>query len=509
MHEKIVLLGVGLAFSVQFATAQSVISQSQSCPTIIAGHVEGKETPTLIGKLDFPEGSTCLVALILGDKQSLSVSLPQLEAAFQQAGSNVGTGGSTNLVSKGATAKVLSAAAEYGALTETASNQTVTLTSTLGGLPVLLGQKGVIHVCSSISRNGCIGVSTVNVLNRFSYGLVFDTTQNSPVATGTVTGASTATTAQEATFTANTHTLNSVTAKAVLLDGQAPSQDSIKDALTKATKETDIDTMANALTSARQTLERHCSGGTEFKKWQEDTLKKLEATKGGQAAEDVWKNSAASLIDALKQDCPNDYLKDAHDYDTAFGSFLLANNTFYQNLRAAPQLSLEYDYNSPANQPTTSTVRLIAQINKNWLTGSLNAAGSFYNSTPSSVPNAGVVRDFQVSGELAYNFNRLKSSSFLGDSTGSVAYYYQDQTSPAILNATPSIITGLPSSATQVFAHRGVINVAQAKFSFIPRSLPISLPVSVTWSNRTELVTHSLWRGQIGFSYNFDSAFNK
>ena len=118
------------------------------------------------------------------------------------------------------------------------------------------------------------------------------------------------------------------------------------------------------------------------------------------------------------------------------------------------------------------------------------------------------MRDFQIAGEAAYDFNQLKSTALLGDSTFSFAYYYQDQTSPAIFSAIPSIITGLPSTATQVFAKRGVINIAQAKFAFIPRNSSINIPVSATWSNRTELVTNSVWRGQVGISYNFDSLFS-
>src|SRR6476620_8376430 len=41
----------------------------------------------------------------------------------KQSGASSGTGGSTNLVSKGTTAKILSVAAEYGALTETVNKQ--------------------------------------------------------------------------------------------------------------------------------------------------------------------------------------------------------------------------------------------------------------------------------------------------------------------------------------------------------------------------------------------------
>jgi hypothetical protein len=107
----------------------------------------------------------------------------------------------------------------------------------------------------------------------------------------------------------------------------------------------------------------------------------------------------------------------------------------------------------------------------------------------------------------------MKKSSILGHSTATAAFYFQDQTSPAILNVTPGqpasgvTITGLPSTATQVYAQKGKIGIGQGKFTYSPGSSSISIPISVTWSNRTELVTNSIWRGQVGISYDFDSLF--
>jgi hypothetical protein len=36
-----------------------------------------------------------------------------------------------------------------------------------------------------------------------------------------------------------------------------------------------------------------------------------------------------------------------------------------------------------------------------------------------------------------------------------------------------------------VFAQRGVVNLAQMKFNFIPGKGSNNIPLSVTWSNRT------------------------
>ena len=67
----------------------------------------------------------------------------------------------------------------------------------------------------------------------------------------------------------------------------------------------------------------------------------------------------------------------------------------------------------------------------------------------------------------------------------------------------------LPSNASQVFAQRGVIQLVQGKFTFIPGKGSISLPIAFTRSNRTELVTQPIWRSQIGISYDFDSLFGE
>jgi hypothetical protein len=105
----------------------------------------------------------------------------------------------------------------------------------------------------------------------------------------------------------------------------------------------------------------------------------------------------------------------------------------------------------------------------------------------------------------------------LNSSLLSMAYYFQDQTSPAILNVTPSSplsgisFTGLSSSATQVFTQTGHIHLGQVKLTLGNSSSGFSLPISVTASNRTELVVNNKIsiRPQIGISYSFDSLLSK
>jgi hypothetical protein len=101
----------------------------------------------------------------------------------------------------------------------------------------------------------------------------------------------------------------------------------------------------------------------------------------------------------------------------------------------------------------------------------------------------------------------------LGAASISASYYFQHQNSPAILNLTPGTplpgitFIGLPANATEAFAKKGDLHLAQVRLQLGQGS--VRFPVSVSYSNRTELVTKPVWRGQIGISYDFDALFAK
>ena len=54
---------------------------------------------------------------------------------------------------------------------------------------------------------------------------------------------------------------------------------------------------------------------------------------------------------------------------------------------------------------------------------------------------------------------------------------------------------------------RGHIGVFQAKLEFPTANNSMRIPLSLTVSNRTELIKESEVRGQIGVSFNLDSLF--
>jgi hypothetical protein len=209
----------------------------------------------------------------------------------------------------------------------------------------------------------------------------------------------------------------------------------------------------------------------------------------------------------------HDLIQATLDYSGSVASVADAERTLYNQVAwEKPILTFEYDCNTPSNQPTNSAFGLIwGQSLKRWkMTG--NAAGSIYNPTPSiSIPGSGRLRDIRVAIEADHNPYQLSNSL---TTAFSAAYYFQDQTSPAILNVTPSSpipgasFTGLSSSATQVFTQKGTIHRAIKDHAGGQIQFRMEDSIAITGSNCSELITKPTIGAQVGISYDFDSLFS-
>jgi hypothetical protein len=159
---------------------------------------------------------------------------------------------------------------------------------------------------------------------------------------------------------------------------------------------------------------------------------------------------------------------------------------------------------SPSSAPTSAT--------PSW-TVSASGGADIYSDEPSStIPAASRLRDVQAGAEVARVWHISEHTintpaladllSKMGDLSLVGAYYYQDQTSPSILNGPPSSITfnGLPTTASQVFATRGPINVGQVRLGF-GTGTNLRFPVAVSYSNRSDLIVHPFVGVQFGVSY--------
>lgn len=213
----------------------------------------------------------------------------------------------------------------------------------------------------------------------------------------------------------------------------------------------------------------------------------------------------------------HDILQSSHMYDAVVDSLNDYNQKMIElrNSEKNPVLTFEYDWSRPQNQPTNSTLKVI--LSKNVLdklkqntvwTITANGAVSLYDAQPAStIPGASHLRDAQAGAEVDRILPKLPK---IGQTTLSLAYYFQRQESPSILNVTPGspitgiTFTGLPANASQVFAQKGDIHLAQLKWA-LGTGKNVRFPFAFSYSNRTDLIQKPDWRGQFGISYDFSS----
>src|ERR1700723_2371362 len=499
-------------------------------------------------------------------------ALLQKSSATVQTGAPASSNGTTSAVSQPNT-PLTSLASEYGGITSSTSNQTMTLQTTLDGIPSALVGHGIVPYCWSpiVTIPHCLGQKDLQILNRFGFGVTANTSTASQNVSGTAS-ASQGTT-QQATLQkvgSTAPSFSSAFPKIALIRGKYKLPD-------KGPPGQPTDDAQEALNAAlRGPLNRADPTSNppnlqpdvwrNFDCWQTCILRRFtkDNLSNSAAAKSYFNKYYKQIVGILFNGDPPNCSDSAPEISTlpdpgtlaaekpqktlinAVDTYIASASIFEAQLgqmlraAAAPALSFEYDFNKPLNQPTTSTIKLIgsesfgpkicgkktpqdssgsadsgAKTAINRYTATLNVAGNFYNSTPSAVPGAGAFRDFQAGTEFDVGFCTTSKNwiaSFLGNSTLGTTYYYQDQVSPSILNVTPGApvsgitIVGLSPSTSTVFAKKGPITFVQLKYG-LGVGKNVKFPIAISWSNRTDLITHSLWSAQFGVSYDFSSLF--
>jgi len=470
----------------------------------------------------------------------------------KQAGASTGSGGGTNLASKGTSAKILSVAAEYGALTETVNQQVVTVQGSLDGPFALAVRKNLIPYCLETSKHdkGCVGAPLYSVLRRVSYGVSFNTNSNNQTVSGTASGQPDGA-AQPVTFTASSKQITSWNARVVLWNARdnvskdfqkswdtalqptgTPAQSSTAGDNTKGAAKSDSSTTAADGSTAASTAELNAAAKATIKpledliasaqlpkdqydSWYNASVQALRGVnlQMASAVNEVWRARVDLFLDMVEKSNPK-ITEAAIAFIQAMSRYDFEQRAFVEAIANKPVATLEYTDNRPVGQDSTSSVRII--FDKGFKSGaSLTANGAFtlYNSTPpQSIPGVSRFRDAQFAMQIQKD---LGTTSLFGAAAVSATYYFQYQNSPAILNVTPGTplpgitLTGLPASASQVFASKGNLSIGQIRLVLGPGQSSMRFPLAISYSNRTELIPKPTWKAQIGVSYDFDSLLTK
>ncbi len=401
----------------------------------------------------------------------------------KQSGAGAGGTGSTSVVAQGAVAKSLSVATEYGALTQSVSGQVITIQGNLAGVPSALVRNNIFpYFVGNERKNGyCV----------------------------TPSGGSTGSTAsaQSVTFTGKKRELTSFSARLELWNRRDVTSKQFQAAWSKKVGES-MDASSTTLLAAAEDLVK-VEDAAWYKDWYSRSLVLIRAAGRDRTKLVAALNKALEDFAANANGTINDDTISAAS--RAYNNFFLDQDDLIDTLAKSSVVAIEYTDQRPPGQAPVNNVRLIvdkpltpqARI-------TANGAVDFYGSVPSTAGSQlSRFRDVQAGLELDQGI--LGGKSIAGPATLSVAGYYQYQHSSVLLNVDganpiPGItFTGLPANTSTVFAKTGNIWLVQAKLSVVPSGKSVKIPISVTYSNRTELVDKPTWRAQIGVSYDFDS----
>ncbi len=426
-------------------------------------------------------------------------------------GASAGGGATTSAVSKPGVADLFSAALENGALNRTQEGTATTFRVNSYGVYSLFhppaGSCSITNpLCDSHSELTLRGLSaSLTIDNSTGQAVVPMNTQTTGGASPTAVG-----------VTRQGGRISGVGAHFDLLRRsiiEPKDYDTWRKAVTTATAQTAADGFSQALANTEKI-------NPELKAFTACVSEGFAKATEQLDLEKAYKTCLLVLYDKI----PASNIGVLLDLEKARGDYNKAMANALRNLLFKPQLTLEYTHDQPAAQPNQSTVRMIVDT-KFWGRKSgptangmaddpqgsltLNVAFSFYETIPQGV-KAGKFRDAQAALQLD---RKIGNVSWQNRPVISLAGYYQYQKEKSILqfdnkSQTPIVPIPLPQPASALLDTKGGIGIVQGKIT-IPVTGVISIPLAVSWSNRTELLKASEVRGQFGISIDLDKILGK
>jgi hypothetical protein len=427
------------------------------------------------------------------------------KAAQGQTGAINSSSGSTSLVTKPTATDLISLAAESGAFTDTVNGNTLTAQANADGLRRYLSGLPFAD----------LKPPTQDILNHVNLSATFTVAQSGSSGVSTSGSATTSTPSVASIILPSSNvSFNSLSANYSFYRPYNPRS-------------------AKFITSWKAALGKDSAAITDkVKALESAVIKTSTARELAMADPKVGIARTKWFIEAKTDEDNNDFLQFAKDYaayckvyvaalrvadPSNFDANVLAINSALEGLssvneqvlddaRGTPLFTLVYTYSTPQNKPATHAATFAAAYvsSKFGTQITANAAGTWFASIPAGA-TYGRVQSYQFSGEL---------DQPIGPGTApravfSLAGYGQYQYSPTVLNITsgnlaPGTDITLPNNAQVLLGTAGWLGVAQTKLVFnIGKGA--SIPVAVKWSNKTDLVNGSDWKGQFGFSYDLSA----
>ena len=441
----------------------------------------------------------------------------------EQEGGSPSAGGTVTAAERAGITGLLTAAIESGAMSQTFDQNVLTLRANGEGLYRFLSGKEVLPMCLKATDTSC----DPSPLNNLELAASFDVSGTSAQA---VTGVDPKSgTALAALLTSNRRQLSSFTARYVILnprDLRSPAYRKVwldwynqnrpglltaGAALLKS-----LDDVANtvASTDAKDAAGKPVPGPhgnmSVYDVWLLGARVALKAAPRTEAGIGVVLAAQLDLLDVEMR-------KLVPDLDTRIDAANKAYTQYFDLTRKGialanlPMLTVQAGYLEPALQPKLFNATVVfawspkgkGTVNPGTFT--LNGGMSMY--TKAEPSDAKGSTTFWHDGTLAAQFDRALGGGG-APAMFSLGTYIQYQASPGLIDIpagtmAPGTNVVLPGNATMLLAKQGTIAVVQASLTLHLPNSGIKVPIGISWSNRTELVTGHEIRAHLGF--NFDS----
>ena len=408
----------------------------------------------------------------------------------KQADTAANSGSTTSAVSKGSVPWLFSFAVEHGALTQSIDNNIITLRGNVANLIKAIDAKDYVESYRKYQDNNAI-----NLVSRVAFSVSFVVNQNGSSMTNT------------------RNTLAGYSAHIDLYNHRDPRDrkyiadwaEVVRQGLTQ---------LATSVGGLHDFLaDKHGAALHDWQNRSNATLAPLTPTSTDAEVQDAIKKIADDYVSTFGQledirIALERVMKAMEDYSTQKTKVIdkIENSPIfsveYTSTRQSATTSLPQSMGSSlvaaSPLPDLSNVNVIAGlrfVGRSQVT--FNAGTTLFNSLPNG-SSSGSVRDWRLSGQIDIPLPEIPQ---IGKSTLSFSGLFLSLLGEPL--GQQVLVNGVADSRT------GNIGLFQAKLSLPIKGTGLKIPISLTASNRTELIKEKDIRGTIGVTLDLDSLFAK
>jgi hypothetical protein len=437
----------------------------------------------------------------------------------RQIGSSL-EGGSTSTVSRTGLAPLFAFALESGAVTQTVDQNVATVRANADGLIRFLSNREVIPGCAQ-NDPACDAPGPLKNLELSASLNVSGSGTNT-------LGGTTPGTNNSVDFAAliNQRQFASATARYAVMNNRDPRSNAYRmkwlawfqtNQAALSSAGADLVAYVAAVLKKVQTTDENdrtvvdINPANTYARWLADTRARLQSAPPTAADwQNVLHRQLTLLVDKMRALDP-DFGARLADLSQAYVRYLALRRDLVSTLVTDPGLTLEYTFAEPAVQPKLHTVKVAYAFSPQGATGEPNPGTMTFNAAldyfqdpqpTGAQQNTSRWKDAQASVQFDRPLGPADSSARL-----SIGAFYQYQIHPGIITipsgatTLPGASVPLPSIGSRLLAPPGSIYSAQAVLTIRLAGSGIEIPIGISWSNRTDLVSGNEVRGHIGLTF--------